>query len=235
MGEVYPRHRVRSRARGVTGVPNLGRMELEAAPYSRARTAIGLEYASVVVAGAEALAALISGLLAGSVALIAFGADSVIEMLSAAVVLGQLLALAHQRPRGRFSEHRSHRVLGVLFFALALYVVASVTWALASEHHPRENTLGIIVSVASCVTMPLLATMKRASARHLAEHGLSSLSRLVRTDAAETALCAVLAFSTLVGVSLAWLHWWWADPMASLCVVYFALREGREAWECEPE
>jgi len=83
--------------------------------------------------------------------------------------------------------------------------------------------------------MPLLAMAKRASARHLGDHGYSSLSRLMGTDATETALCALLAVSTLIGVSLATINWWWADPVASLAVVYFAVREGREAWECEPD
>lgn len=210
-------------------------MELEAARHSPTRAALGLEYATIVVAAAEAVMALVSGLLAGSVALVAFGADSVIEMLSAVVVLGQLLSLTLERPRGRFSEHRSHRILAVLFFALALYVVASAAWALGGAHHPHENALGVAVSVASCLAMPLLAVFKRASARHLGAHGLTSLSRLMSSDAAETALCALLAVATLIGVSLAGLHWWWADPVASLAVVYFALREGREAWWCEPE
>jgi divalent metal cation (Fe/Co/Zn/Cd) transporter len=200
-----------------------------------ARAAVRLEYTTVALAAVEAIGALISGVLARSVALEAFGADSVIEMLSAVVVLGQLLALVHDRPRGVFSEHRSHRILAVLFFALALYVTASAAWALSNSHHAHENPLGIIVSVASSIAMPMLAFFKRGSARHLADHGLSSLARLMKADAAETMLCALLAMSTFVGVVLASVHWWWADPVASLLVVYFALREGREAWECEPE
>jgi divalent metal cation (Fe/Co/Zn/Cd) transporter len=202
--------------------------------HSTARSAVRLEYLTLALAAGEALVALVSGLLAGSVALIAFGADSVIEMLSGVVVLGQLLALSQNRDRGRFSQHRSHRILAVLFYALALYVIVSAAWALIGRHHPHENSLGIAVGVVSSVAMPLLAWSKRVSARHLSEHGLSSLSRLMVSDAAETALCALLALSTLVGVSLASLHWWWADPAASLAVVYFALREGRAAWECEP-
>jgi len=210
-------------------------MVLDVAHRSPTRAAVRLEYLTIALAAAEALVAMVSGVVAGSVALVAFGADSVIEMLSGVVVLGQLLAMVHERPRGRFSEHRSHRVLAVLFYALALYVVASAAWALAHTHHPHENVPGIAVAVASTVAMPLLVLAKRASARHLGDHGLSSLSRLMGADAAETALCALLAASTLVGVSLASIHWWWADPVASLAVVYLALREGREAWQCEPD
>jgi divalent metal cation (Fe/Co/Zn/Cd) transporter len=204
-------------------------MDLE---MSRTRRARGLEYASVVLAALEALGALLSGWIAGSVALVAFGADSVIEMLSAMVVLGSLLSLTGTRARRRISDHRAHRILAGLFFTLALYVTVSALGALAAHHHVHENVLGVVVSVASGVAMPLLAMRKRASSRGLAAQGRSSLARLMRADAAETALCAVLAWSTLVGVVLAWIHWWWADPVASLVVVVFALREGREAWAC---
>ena len=214
--------------------PSVEVMQAASTP-SPTRAALRLEYLTIAVAALEALLALISGVLAGSVALVAFGADSIIEMLSAVVVLGQLLAMVHHRPRGRFSEHRSHRVVAVLFFALAAYVVASAGWALVRTHHPHENVVGLFVAIASTLAMPSLALAKRASARHLADHGLSSVSRLMEADATETALCAVLAVSTLIGVALASVHWWWADPVASLAVVYFALREGREAWECEPD
>ncbi len=202
---------------------------------SRARStqlAVRWEYLTVALAAGEGVVALLSGVLAGSVALVAFGADSVIEMLSGFVVLGQLLALTSSRARRRVSEHQSHRILALLFFALAIYVTLSVAWALLGAHHPRENAWGLAVSVVSAVAMPALAWAKRASARHLSAHGLASLARLVLADAAETALCSLLALSTLIGVSLAWARWWWADPVASLVVVYFALREGREAWEC---
>jgi len=210
-------------------------MDIDAAHHSPTRVAVRLEYATVALAAGEALAALISGLLASSVALVAFGADSVIEMLSAVVVLGQLRALVRDRSNDRFSEHRSHRLLAALFISLAIYVTLSALWALLRAHHAHENALGIVVSVASCVAMPLLAILKRTSARHLGDHGLTSLSRLMSADAAETSLCALLALSTLVGVVLASIHWWWADPVASLVVVYFALHEGEEAWECGPE
>lgn len=209
-------------------------MDPEAQSRATTRSAVRLEYLTLVVALGEALVALISGIIAGSVALVAFGADSVIEMLSGLVVLRQLLVLAQNRTGKPFSEHRSHRILAVLFYTLALYVLVSASWVIIARHHPHENALGVIVSVVSGIAMPLLAWSKRTNARRLGEHGLASLARLMFADAAETALCSLLALSTLIGVSLAWLHWWWADPVASLAVIYFALREGREAWECEP-
>ncbi len=210
-------------------------MDIETPQHSPARGALRLEYVTILLAILEAIAALVSGVLAGSVVLVAFGADSVIETLSAFIVLGQLLALVHERPTGRFSEHRSHRVLAILFFALALYVTVSALAALVRVHHPHENALGFAVAVISFFVMPLLAYIKRRSAVHLGDHGMKSLARLMGADAVETALCAILALSTLIGVALAAHHWWWADPVASLAVVYFALREGKEAWECELE
>lgn len=200
-----------------------------------ARSALRLERATILLASLEALGALISGWLASSVALVAFGADSVVEMLSAVVVLGQLRAVERGGASDPQSEHRAHRRLAVLFFALALYVAVSASWALARHQVAHENTLGVVIALASVVAMPTLAGLKRASARHLDANHFSSLARLVAADAAETALCAVLALSTSIGVALAWIHWWWADPVASLLVVYFALREGREAWECATE
>ncbi len=199
-----------------------------------ARTVVRLEYATIALAALEAAAALVSGVWAGSVALVAFGGDSLVEMLSGLVVLGQLSALVHARG-GRITEHRSHRILAVLFYALALYVTVNAAAALLSVHRPHENALGVVVSAASTVVMPLLAWRKRRGAARLRARGLTAVARLVAADAAETALCATLAVSTLVGVVLASLHWWWADPLASLAVVYFAMREGREAWECDPD
>jgi divalent metal cation (Fe/Co/Zn/Cd) transporter len=208
-------------------------MDIENAHRAPAHRALRLEYLTVALALAEALIALLSGLQARSVVLIAFGADSVIEMLSALVVLAQLTELANARGGGGRGEHRSHRLLAVLFFALALYVTVSALWALIHSHHAHENALGIGIALASCVAMPILALAKRRNARDLAREGLNPLARLMAADAAETALCAVLAVSTLIGVALAAAHWWWADPGASLVVVYFALREGYEAWQCQ--
>lgn len=197
-----------------------------------ARSVLRLERATIALAALEALAALLSGVWAGSVALVAFGADSLIEMISGLVVFGQLTALVQAREGGGLGEHRSHRILAVLFYALAVYVTINAAVALVSVHHPRENALGVVVSAASTVAMPLLAWRKRRGARLLKARGLAAVARLVASDAAETALCATLALSTLIGVVLASWHWWWADPLSSLAVVYFALREGREAWEC---
>jgi len=199
---------------------------------SPARTAVRLEVLSVLAAAWEAVGAAVVGATAGSLALLAFGADSLIEMASALIVLGEARSLVHARPRHPRAQHRAHRLVAVLFFALALYVVVSALVALLSRYHPHENAWGVGVALASSLAMPALALAKRRAARATANDGHAALARLLVADAAETALCATLAVATLAGVVLAWWHWWWADPAASLAVVYFALREGREAWEC---
>jgi divalent metal cation (Fe/Co/Zn/Cd) transporter len=195
--------------------------------------AVVLETFSVGMAVFEAIAALISGLVASSFALIAFGADSVIEVLSAVVVVVQLASmLSHNQVSAR-SNHWSHRLIALLFYLLALYVTISTAVALTNQVRASENGLGFAVCIASAVLMPGLAFAKRGTSRAMARQGLPAVSRLLAADASETALCAVLSVSTLTGIGLtAWLGWWWADPVASLLVVFFALREGREAWRC---
>jgi divalent metal cation (Fe/Co/Zn/Cd) transporter len=201
-----------------------------------ARRAVALERTTVILSALEAGAALASGIIAGSVALVAFGADSLIEVMSAVVVLGQLRAMVGSGPADADREHRSHRIIAVLFFALAAYVVASASVALATRYHASENTLGFLTCVASLALMPCLALSKRSCSRHLATAGFTAVARLLRADASETALCGLLSLSTLTGVTLtAWVGWWWADPVSSLAVVYFALREGAEAWRCDPD
>jgi divalent metal cation (Fe/Co/Zn/Cd) transporter len=197
--------------------------------------AVRLEFATIALSVGEAVAALVSGILAGSVALVAFGADSVIEVLSAVVVLGDLRALVHGDPASAEREHRSHRILAVLFYALAIYVVVIAVVALVRATHATENGLGLSVCAASGVLMPALALAKRRTATRLTLQGQLSVGRLLSSDAAETALCGLLALSTLAGVALtAWAGWWWADPVAGFAVVYFATREGRDAWRCDP-
>ncbi len=194
-----------------------------------------LEWATIALSLGEATAALVSGILAGSVALVAFGADSVIEVASAAVVLGDLRSLTRGDPASTEREHRSHRILATLFYALAIYVVVIATLALVRATHATENGLGLGVCATSSVLMPGLALAKGRTAAQLTRHGHASVGRLLSSDAAETALCGLLALSTLAGVALtAWAGWWWADPVAGAVVVYFAVREGREAWRCDP-
>lgn len=193
-----------------------------------------LEYSTVLVACAETVGALVSGIMAGSVALEAFGVDSLIEVVSAIIVLGEIRVLAVGGVPDSRRRHRDHRGLSILFFALIVYVVTSVVVALARRQRPHENAVGVVVCCASLLAMGLLATLKRRSAMNLEGSEYRSLARLVRADAAETLICGILSLSTLLGIVLAAsLRWWWADPVASLVIIVIAVREGREAWNCE--
>jgi divalent metal cation (Fe/Co/Zn/Cd) transporter len=198
--------------------------------------ALRLEYSTIVVVSAEAIGALASGIVAGSVALEAFGVDSLIEIVSAVIVLGEVRTLASGATPDPRRHHRDHRALSVLFFALIVYVVTSFVVALARRQHAHENAVGVVVCIASLVAMATLARLKWRAASALGESEYRSLARLVNADAAETIICGVLSLSTLLGIALAGsLGWWWADPVASLAVVAIAAREGREAWNCEPQ
>ena len=200
------------------------------------RRAIWIEYLTIIWAGTEAAIALAAGLSAGSVALVAFGADSGIELLSAVVVLIRLRCLVRGEEPDLRREHRDHRILSVLFFTLAGYVVISATVALLDRAHPSKNAVGLAICSAAALAMPALALAKRRMSRTFDASGSLRVGRLMMADAVETALCGWLSICTLIGVVLgSWIGWWWADPVASLAIVGFALREGREEWECAPE
>ncbi|MDQ2726296.1 MAG: cation transporter [Actinomycetota bacterium] len=199
-----------------------------------ARRAVSLEYATLGWNTVEAVVAIASGVVAGSVALMAFGIDSGIELVSATVVVVRLRALISGGEPDEAKERLALRVVAVCFFALAAYVVIDTTVSLTMADHPSTSLSGIGVTVAALIVMPALAVSKRRGATRLADAALASPAALLAADASETMLCAALSVTTLVGVGLnAALGWWWADPVASLAVVYFAVEEGREAWAGE--
>jgi divalent metal cation (Fe/Co/Zn/Cd) transporter len=191
------------------------------------RRAVRLEQFSVGWMLVEAGVAVTAGIIAGSLALTSFGFDSVIELVSAALVLGRLRAgLSGGRP-DEPAERRVLRIIAVTFFVLAAYVLAGSVIDLAARSHPERSPAGIGLTVASLLVMPLLGWRKRRV-------GSALRNPLVLADAAETILCATLAATTLLGLALsAAFGWWWADPVAALAVAWFAVREGREAWRGE--
>jgi divalent metal cation (Fe/Co/Zn/Cd) transporter len=176
----------------------------------------------------EAAVAVASGLVAGSVVLTGFGLDSAIEVVSALIVLHRLRALPDQPYEDR--ERRALRAIAVTFFALAAYLTADGIHSLVTASRPDTSLPGITISAAALVVMPVLARAKGAVGRRLG----GSLRALVLADAAETWLCAMLAVATLGGLLAYGLAGWrWADPVAGFALVYFALREGMEAWRGE--
>jgi divalent metal cation (Fe/Co/Zn/Cd) transporter len=183
-----------------------------------------LECASMAWMTVEAAVAIVSGILAASIALIGFGLDSVIEFFAAAVVVWQL--------RGAISEERETRALrliGGTFFALAAYLTIESITDLASRHRPEQSTAGIAVTAAALVVMPLLALAKRRTGQQLSNQALVA-------DAAESAFCAFTSAAALLGIGLnSWLGWWWADPAAALVIAGLAVREGIEAWQADTD
>ena len=174
----------------------------------------------------EALVAVVAGLAAGSVSLIGFGIDSVIEV-SAALILAWRL---HQERRGECMagyDRRATRLIALAFVALAAYVWTQAVADLAGANKPDASVPGLVVALLSFLVMPRLARAKRALAPALG-------SQAVVADAAQTRLCGLLSGVLLVGVGLnAALGWWWADPVAALVIGVLAAAAGWRAWRAE--
>ena len=169
----------------------------------------------------EALVSLVAGVSAGSVALVGFGADSLIEVMSAIAAQWRLRLDVHVERRAH-AESRTLRIIGWSFIALAAYVAVDSGKTLWFREPPERSVAGIIITALSVVVMPLLARAKRRVAGGLA-------SAALRADATQTALCAYLSAITLGGLVLnAVVGWWWADPAAALCMVPIIAREGIE-------
>ncbi len=175
----------------------------------------------------EGIVAIASGLTAGSIALVGFGVDSYVEVLSGAVVLWRLSKERHGEELSEAAEHRALRIIAVSFFVLGAGVAAESLRKLATGEHPSASAVGVGLTVVSLAIMPLLARAKRKVGRELGSHALQA-------DAAESVLCVWLSGVVLAGLVLnAGFGWWWADPVAALGIVYVAVREGREAWKGE--
>lgn len=183
------------------------------------RRGFWLEYASLAWMTVEAAVAIAAGIIASSIALLAFGLDSVIEFAAAVVVIWQLRGGGNQR------EHQVVRFIGVTFFMLAVYLVIESIRDLISHAKPEFSAAGIVVVAAALLVMPLLALAKGQTGKALGNQALMA-------DAAESALCALTSGAALLGIGLnAGLGWWWADPAAALVIAALAVREGFEAFE----
>jgi divalent metal cation (Fe/Co/Zn/Cd) transporter len=158
----------------------------------------------------------VAGLFAGSIALVGFGFDSVIECASGATMLWRL----RDGELGESRERIALKLVGISFLLLAAYVAVDAITALLNREAPRESLFGICVATASLIAMPLLARAKRKVARELN-------SGAMQADSRQTSLCAYLSGILLGGLLLnATLHWWWADPVAALVMVPIIVREG---------
>jgi len=183
------------------------------------RHARRLEYLTIGWNLIEAGVALGAGIIAGSIALIGFGVDTLIEILSSLILLWRLLSIHPDEQRERISL----KLVGVGFLLLAAYVGYEAVSSLALKKPPEASFAGIAVAILALVVMPLLARAKRRAAGRLNSAALSA-------DAGQSSLCAYLSAILLGGLALnAAFSWWWADPVAALIMLPIIIKEGLEA------
>jgi divalent metal cation (Fe/Co/Zn/Cd) transporter len=181
-----------------------------------------LEYFTILWNSLEGLLSIGAGLNAGSIALVGFGLDSFIEVVSGSALLWRMKSdrKAEQREH---AERISLRIVGFCFLALAAYVTVDSTQSLIRRHGPERTVLGIAVGVASLIVMPLLARAKRWVAAAIN-------SRAMLADSQQTQFCTYLSAILVGGLLLNFfMDWWWSDSLAALVMVPIMLNEGIEA------
>ncbi len=187
----------------------------------QARLARWLAWLSLAWMAAEGATALAAAVVAGSVALLGFGLDSVIEGLASLIVIWRFTGT---RTLSQTAERRARKAVAVTFFLLAPYITADAIWTLTTGEHPQTSWLGIAVAIASLVVMPLLGAAKKKIGRRLGSAATSG-------EGTQNILCAYLAAAVLAGLlSTTWLGWWWLDPAVGLLIAALAIREGSQAW-----
>jgi len=192
------------------------------------RQAFRLEWITIGWMTVEGAVAIAAGVAAGSITLLAFGIDSVIELISAGVLIWRLsVELRHGQAFSENAERIASRIGGALLFALAAYVIASAAWAFWARAGQAFSPAGLAVTAAAIPIMAVLARRKLAIAERIG-------SRALRADAIESITCGWLSFVAVIGLlaQLA-LGAWWIDAATSLAIVWFLVKEGREAWRAE--
>jgi divalent metal cation (Fe/Co/Zn/Cd) transporter len=190
------------------------------APTPKPRAAVfwlqGITLAWMLV---ELAVSLYAAATAHSPAMLAFGSDSLVELLSAAVVLLQWV------PGMSISERRAGRAAGVLLFVLAGVVAAIAVASLALRVRPATSCAGIAITIAALIAMPILAALKRREARR-------SNNAALAADAVQSATCAYIALIALAGLAInAAFHIAWFDSVAALAAIPILIKEGRSAWQ----
>lgn len=192
-----------------------------------------LEYINVTYNILEALLSIVFGSIAGSIALVGFGLDSVVESLSSMVLIWCL------RKHGKISleeeekiERRATRFVAVTFFILGGYVLFESIQKLVTAETPDTSLPGIIIAIVSLIVMPFLAWQKYKTGKQMGSMALVA-------DSKETVACAYLSAALLIGLGMNYLFGFWqADPIVGLIIVAFLFREGWETWKecsCEEE
>jgi len=176
------------------------------------RRGLLLEYFTVGWNLLEAVVGFVAGILAGSVALVGFALDSIVEASSGGILIWRLRSEERGTRTPEEAERKASRLVAVAFFALATYVGGRAIFDLLSRSRPEESVAGIALAVVSLIVMPILARRKRIVARQLD-------SRALQADSTQTTLCTYLSGFLLVGlVTNALFGWWWADPLAGLAI-----------------
>jgi cation diffusion facilitator family transporter len=190
------------------------------------RKGLYLEYVTVAYNVVEAVLSIVFGGVAGSIALIGFGLDSIVESLSGAVLIWYL------RQHGKISkeqeekvERRAMRFVAITFFILGAYVLFESIKKLVTVEVPETSLAGIIIAAVSLIAMPLLAWQKYKTGRQLGSMALVA-------DSKETIACAWLSAALLIGLGCNYLFGFWqADPIAGIIIVFFLFKEGWESWK----
>jgi divalent metal cation (Fe/Co/Zn/Cd) transporter len=174
--------------------------------------------------GIEAAVAIVAGIAAGSIALIGFGADSLVESLAGITVLWRF---ADTRQASERAERRAQQLIGASFYVIAVYITVEAVRTLVGGNHPEASWVGIGLAAVTLATMPPLAAAK-------ARVGDRLHSSATKSEGRQNLLCAYLSAALLVGLGAnAFLGWWWADPVTALVIAAVAVNEGREAWRGE--
>ncbi len=198
--------------------------ERDAAWRTAARKAKLLSWLSLAYMAAEGTVALVAAARAGSVALLGFGLDSVIEGLASVIILWRF---SGTRALSQTAEARAHKAVAVTFFLLAPYIAYDAVYTLAAADKPSTSRPGIALSVASLIVMPQLGRAKRRL-------GAALDSGATAGEGTQNLLCAYLAAAVLTGLLANTMFGaWWLDPAIGLLIAVLAVREGREAWAGE--
>lgn len=186
-----------------------------------------LEIFTIAYNSLEGIIAIAAGAYAGSIALVGFGIDSAIEVISGATLLWRLNTHRDHADAER-AEKVALKIVGISFLLLAVYVLVDSVKSLVRHERPSESIPGIVLAAASLIVMPLLVRAKRRVAR-------SIKSQALEADATQTQVCTFLSAILLGGLILnALFGWWWADPVAALAMLPIIVKEGWEALRGDP-
>ena len=189
------------------------------------RLGVRIELVTIIWMTIEASIAIVTGFATHSVSLQGFGIDSIIELISGGVLLWRLRVEQRGGTTGvvERAERRAAWITALSLFALAVYIVGDSAFAFLTRSHPEASWWGIGLAIAATIIMPLLWRGKLRVARRIE-------SAALKADAMCSITCAYMAITLLVGLLLnKFFGWWWADPLAALGLVYFIVKEGREA------